>query len=129
MGGLNPGCFRDLVRAEYNSAVTGRRNGRGQLVKKWLTNLSNDRKAELVALDELADDQIDTVDVPELLDFSDARRGVFYRPAKQQITLRLDKDVISWFKMRAEGGRGFQTDINRALRGHVSRTEKRTSDA
>lgn len=71
-------------------------------MKKWNTRVSNHRKAELVALDELADDQIDTVDVPELLEFSDARRGVFYGPAKQQITLRLDKDVISWFKMRAE---------------------------
>ena len=56
---------------------------------------SNDRKAELSALEELPDDRINTADVPELLDWSDARRGVFCRPSKQQVTLRLDEAVIS----------------------------------
>ena len=51
-------------------------------------------------------------------------RGVFYRPVKRQITLRLDADLIAWFKARAQGGRGYQTDINRALRQHVERCEK-----
>ena len=64
-------------------------------MKKGSTRLSNDRKAELSALEELPDDRIKTADVPELLDWSDARRGVFYRPSKQQITLRLDEAVIS----------------------------------
>ena len=46
----------------------------------------------------------------------DARRGVFYRPVKQQITLRIDADIITWFKAGARDGRGYQTDINGALR-------------
>jgi len=37
----------------------------------------------------------------------------FYRPVKQPITLRLDADVVAWFKKQ---GRGYQTRINRALR-------------
>ena len=98
-------------------------------MKKGSTKLDNDRRAELSALEELPDDRINTADVPELLDWSDARRGVFYRPVKQQITLRLDADVVSWFKMHAAGGRGYQTAINRALREHVYRTEKRRVDA
>jgi uncharacterized protein (DUF4415 family) len=36
-----------------------------------------------------------------------------YRPIKKPVTLRLDADVIAWFKAR---GRGYQTRINRALR-------------
>lgn len=55
-------------------------------MKKGSTKLDNDRRAELSALDELPDDRINTAEVPELLDWSDARRGVFYRPAKRQIT-------------------------------------------
>ena len=98
-------------------------------MKKRSTRLASDQKAELSALEELPDDRIDTADVPELLDWSDAKRGVFYRPAKQQITLRLDADVVTWFKMHAAGGRGYQTDINRALREHVHRCEKRRVDA
>jgi uncharacterized protein (DUF4415 family) len=37
----------------------------------------------------------------------------FYRPVKQPVTLRLDADVLAWFKKQ---GRGYQTRINRALR-------------
>jgi uncharacterized protein (DUF4415 family) len=45
-----------------------------------------------------------------------AERGDLYRPLKEQITLRLDKDVIAWFKA---GGEGYQTRINEVLRDHV----------
>ena len=96
-------------------------------MKKGSTRLDNDLKAELSALEKVPDDRINTADVPELLDWSDARRGVFYRPVKQQITLRLDADVVTWFKMHAAGGRGYQTDINRALREHVYSTKKAQS--
>ena len=92
------------------------------------TELTVDHLADLQALEELPDDQIDTTDIPEILDWSGARRGVFYRPVKQQITLRLDADVISWFKAHAQGGRGYQTDINRALREHVVRCEREDAE-
>ena len=40
--------------------------------------LTDEQRAEIEALERLPDDQIDTTDIPELLDWSDARRGVFY---------------------------------------------------
>ena len=43
--------------------------------------------------------------------------------SKRQITIRLDSDVVAWFKAHAEGNRGYQTSINRALRKHVQRCE------
>ena len=93
-------------------------------MKKDMTELPSDVQGQIQALQALPDDQIDTTDAPEILDWSDARRGVFYRPVKQQITLRLDADIIAWFKARARGGRGYQTDINGALREHVQRTAR-----
>lgn len=36
-----------------------------------------------------------------------------YKPIKKPVTLRLDADVLAWFKRQ---GRGYQTRINRALR-------------
>ena len=51
--------------------------------------LTDKQKAELDALEALPDDQINTSDIPEVLDWSDARRGLFYRPVKQQITSRI----------------------------------------
>ena len=91
-------------------------------MKRDRTELPPDAQQQIRALEALTDDQIDTSDIPEILDWSDARRGVFYRPVKRQITLRLDADIIAWFKARARGGRGYQTDINGALREHVQRT-------
>jgi len=36
-----------------------------------------------------------------------------------QITLRIDADVIEWFRSRSRKGEGYQTKINRALREYV----------
>ena len=85
--------------------------------------LTKEQKADLAALEAVPDDRIDTSELPELTDWNEARRGLFYRPVKQQITLRLDSDVVDWFKRNAPGGRGYQTEINRALRQHVRRVE------
>ena len=94
-------------------------------MKKDMTELPPDVQAQIRALEALPDDQIDTTDAPEILDWSDARRGVFYRPVKKQITLRLDADVVAWFRANAPGGRGYQTEMNRVLREHATRTSKR----
>ena len=75
--------------------------------------LTEEQKAELQALAALPNEQIDTSDIPEVLDWSGARHGLLYRPIKQQITLRLDADVVAWIKAKAPGGRGYQTEINR----------------
>jgi uncharacterized protein (DUF4415 family) len=81
--------------------------------------------AELKLLADLPDDAIDTSDAPELLDWSDAKRGMFYRPIKQQLTLRLDADVLAWFKSHTTADEGYQTRINRALREYVEGQEKK----
>ena len=85
--------------------------------------MTDHRRTQLTALEVLPDDEINATGIPELLDWSDARQGVFYRPVKQQITLRLDADVVAWFKTHALGGRGYQTDINCTLREYVQRRE------
>jgi uncharacterized protein (DUF4415 family) len=44
-----------------------------------------------------------------------------YKPIKKPVTLRLDADVLAWFKAQ---GRGYQTRINRALRGVMAKERK-----
>jgi uncharacterized protein (DUF4415 family) len=78
------------------------------------------QKRELAALSKRSEKDIDTGAIPEVRDWSGAKRGLLYRPVKQQLTLRIDADVLTWFKEHAQG-RGYQTDINRALREHVKR--------
>jgi uncharacterized protein (DUF4415 family) len=61
-------------------------------------------------------------------DFSKGRRGaVVPVPGnKTRITIRLDKDVIGWFKsqVEAKGGGNYQTLLNNALREYITRQEE-----
>ena len=89
-----------------------------------ISGLSDEQRAEIDALARLPDERIDTSDIPEILDWSGAKRGLLYRPIKRQITLRLDADVVAWFKANAPNGRGYQTEINRVLREHAGRSSR-----
>lgn len=80
--------------------------------------LTRAQKMQLKRLQAVAEADIGTADIPEQRDWSGARRGVFFRPIKQQLTLRLDADLIDWFK---RNGGGYQTRINAALREHMRR--------
>ena len=94
-------------------------------MKKGISkSLTAEQKAELAALEALPDDQINTKDIPEQRDWSGSKRGLFYRPIKKQLTLRLDADVIDWFKTHSPNGEGYQTEINKALREFVAGRER-----
>lgn len=80
---------------------------------------------QLAALAAMPDEDIDTSDIPEVLDWTGAVRGRFYRPVKQQLTLRLDADIIDWFRHHAPDGRGYQSQINRALREYVQEESRK----
>ena len=88
--------------------------------------MTREQLAELKSLGTLPDSAIDTSDAPELLNWSGAKRGLFYRPVKQQLTLRLDADVVAWFKTHTASGEGYQTRINRALREYVQGEARRS---
>jgi uncharacterized protein (DUF4415 family) len=80
-------------------------------------------RKELAALDNLEDGDIDTSDIPEITDAEWSRRkvGLIYRPMKKSISLRLDADVLEWFKSK---GSGYQTAMNRVLREHFARSQR-----
>lgn len=58
-------------------------------------------------------------------DFSKAKRGAVVKSsaAKTRITIRLDSDVIAWFKEQVHNSDGgsYQTLINQVLRDHMKR--------
>ena len=102
------------------SAPVRPRRVKGKSMKKANSKrLKPEQLAELKSLAVQSDGATDTTDAPELLDWSGAKRGLFYRPVKQQLTLRLDADVVAWFKRHTDSNEGYQTRINRALREYV----------
>ena len=77
---------------------------------------NRDISTELAAVDAMSDEDIDYSDIPPVRDFSGWRRGVFYRPEKQAVTIRLDADVVAWFKGSEPK---YQTAVNRVLRDYM----------
>lgn len=65
-------------------------------------------------------------------DFKGARRGPVIPPAagKTRITIRIDDDVLAWFKAQVHeaGGGSYQSLINSALRDHIARTDEPLED-
>ncbi len=59
-------------------------------------------------------------------DWDAAYVGMPPGPPKKQLTLRLDQDVVAWFR---EQGPGYQTRMNQVLRGYVeAQREKESND-
>src|SRR5262249_9375610 len=119
--------LREVSRSAALSALGRPLHAKGKSMKKASSKrLTPRQRAELKSLAMLRDDAIDTSDAAELLDWSGAKRGLFYRPLKQQLTLRLDADVVAWFKSHTSSNEGYQTRINRALREYVQGQASRT---
>jgi uncharacterized protein (DUF4415 family) len=80
-----------------------------------LPPMTEERKAELKALSEMSDSEIDYSDIPALTDtfWENAVRGKFYRPTKTHTSVRIDSDVMLWLKSK---GKGYQTRLNEILR-------------
>ena len=88
-----------------------------QLVRKTVENspMTPARKRKLTQLAARPDKEIDFSDIPPLgaSFWKNAIRNPFYKPVKQQVTVRLDSDVVGWLRNK---GKGYQTRMNQLLR-------------
>jgi len=77
--------------------------------------MPNTSKTDWNRLDKMQDEDIDYSDIPALDDefFKNAEVRV---PPKQSVTMRLDSDVLEWFKSQ---GKGYQSRINKLLRVYM----------
>ncbi|MGM0678212.1 BrnA antitoxin family protein [Ectothiorhodospira marina] len=77
--------------------------------------MSKVSKTDWEGLAKMNDEDIDTQDMPELgEDFF--QRAELRVPVKKAVTIRLDADVLEWFKGQ---GAGYQTRINQLLRHYM----------
>jgi uncharacterized protein (DUF4415 family) len=74
--------------------------------------MSKPSKTDWQRLSSMQDHEIDTTEIPEL-DEAFFQKAELRVPAKQAVTIRLDTDVLEWFK---DQGAGYQTRINHLLR-------------
>ena len=75
-------------------------------------------KSDLARIDALKDEEIDYSEIPDLSALGEefwAKAVVKRAEPKAQVTLRLDREVLDWFKAQ---GKGYQTRINAVLRAY-----------
>ena len=88
-----------------------------KVVRKTLAEspMTPARKRRLARVAARPDSKIDLSAIPRLSEsfWENAVRNPFYRPVKQQLTVRLDADVVAWLR---DQGKGYQTRLNRVLR-------------
>lgn len=82
--------------------------------------ISKEQQARLERLAAASEGDIDTSDIPEVLDWSGAVRGRLPNAREGTVTIRLDADVLAWFRDHAESSQDYQTEINRALRHYIA---------
>lgn len=81
---------------------------------KYISKVENRFKKELQTLESMSDEDLDFSDIPEL-DFDKLGKpvvGKFYRPLKKPVSIRMDADVLEWFKSHQH----YQKLINKICR-------------
>jgi len=86
-----------------------------------LPPLTGERKAELRALAEKPDSEIDYSDIPPLDEafWTRAVPNPLFKPVKTHASVRIDSDVMVWLKSQ---GKGYQTRMNAILREAMLRS-------
>jgi uncharacterized DUF497 family protein len=84
-------------------------------------NTMNTSRKRLEEIQNIPDEAIDTSDIPELDDHFWETAKMVTPISKKAVSLRLDSDVLDWFKSQ---GKGYQSMINNVLRTYVNHQEK-----
>jgi len=91
------------------------------------SRLSPEQLARLERLAALPDEAIDTSDVPEVRDWTGAKRGLFYAGPGDKVAIGVDSDVVEWFRSHAPAGEEYEEGINRALSQHITEQMRKAS--
>ena len=109
------GCARGIaILLAKKKSASSRQERRVPATALFTTPIADKQRRELQRLAARPDSQIDFSDAPEGSPrASDVEVGRFYRPIKQLVSLRVDADVLSWFRGQ---GKKYQTYMNEVLR-------------
>jgi uncharacterized protein (DUF4415 family) len=78
-------------------------------------------RQRLEEIQNIPDDEIDTSDIPELDNHFWENAKMVVPVSKKAVSIRLDSDILDWFKSQ---GKGYQSTINSVLRTYVNHQQK-----
>ncbi|RKX95475.1 MAG: 3-oxoacyl-ACP synthase [Spirochaetes bacterium] len=84
--------------------------------------MSSSMKQKPNKIEEIKDEDINYSDIPELDEEFWKNAVIEYPKKKRPVTIRLDVDILEWFKSM---GKGYQTKINAILRSYYEAHKKR----
>ena len=90
------------------------------------SKLNPEQYARLERLSALPDDAIDTSDIPEVRDWTGAKRGLFFTGPGDKVAIGVDADVVAWFRSHSPAGEE-EKGINRALLEHIREEQRKAS--
>lgn len=78
-------------------------------------------RKRLEEIQNIPDEEIDTSDISELDDRFWETAKMVAPTSKKAVSIRLDSDILDWFKSQ---GKGYQSTINKVLRTYVNHQQK-----
>ena len=82
--------------------------------------LTRDEQSLLEDLERMSEEDIDTTDIPEVLEVRNARRGVYYQRPQREITILLDEDIVEWLESLPTGQSDPSSCVHNILRAHIA---------
>jgi uncharacterized protein (DUF4415 family) len=93
-------------------------------MKRRLTQPPSRGRADFARMDRMTEEEIMRTSPPELADLPDdffESNDVVFTPPKQPISLRVDEDILAWFK---SNGPRYQSRMNAVLRAYMTARRK-----
>ena len=81
--------------------------------------LTGDEQNLLEDLERMAEEDIDTTDIPEVLEVRNPRRGAYYQ-RQREITILLDEDIVEWLESLPTGQADLSSCVHNILRAHIA---------
>jgi uncharacterized protein (DUF4415 family) len=101
---------------------------RGEPMKMEISSkLSPEQFARLERLSALPDEAIDTSDIPEVRDWTGAKRGLFYAGPGDKVAIGVDAEVVAWFRSNSPADDEYEKRINRVLSEHIADQRQKAS--
>jgi uncharacterized protein (DUF4415 family) len=91
------------------------------------SKLSPEQFARLERLASLPDEAIDTSDIPEVRDWTGAKRGLFYTGPSDKVAIGVDPEVVKWFRSHSPAGDEYENGINRVLLEYITEQSRKAS--
>jgi uncharacterized protein (DUF4415 family) len=86
------------------------------------SNMNRQSETDWKRVEDMADEEIDTSDIPPL-DDSFFAKAKLRMPKQVSVTMRLDADLLEWFRAQGEE---YESLINTALRSYVEGNKEQT---